>query len=190
MRSSWSAAVFVVLIGLSVVGVLTVSTRVPGMGGQGAGQALMQLSDATASGYEGGALVWRFSARTIETAKSSRTTTIIGISSGTVFDSDGKAFSVEATRAEYDSRSKMLDVTGGVRLQFPDASRIECAQVAWDVGSRVVRSPGGIVLSLASGGRLSGRNLVVDLAAEEIRMDDVKATLRLRSPQGEGGHGA
>lgn len=191
MKSWWIGIVFVVLIGLSVLGVLSVSTRLVDVAGEEPAQALMQLFDANAVGYEEGALAWEFRARFIETAKTAPTTTIEGITSGRAFDSEGEVFCLSATRAVYEARKRTLTVEGGIQMDFRDSNRLECARMIWDARSRVLRSPGSVRLWLGSRGSLSGRNLVADMESEEITMDDVEATLRLAAPEGEaGGSGA
>lgn len=141
-------------------------------------EIILSLQDVDIMGRSDGKKMWSFHADRVEVSRGRYRTEFFSIKDGKLYDDDKVAASVTAGRAIYDSSTGNVEVADGVKIVSIQGYRAEAESATWSGYFRKLRIPGQVKLS-SSESMLTGRNLIADIANENMMLDKPKMVISI-----------
>ncbi len=144
--------------------------------------AVMIMENAYLVGLGHKGKLWSVRAHRVEVAQNRTTTTLTGISHGSVFAGKAVAFSLEAGKAVYDSAFGNLILSGGIRVRGRDGQDIASDGALWSSSSAVLVTTGPVVCK-NPWGKLTADRLQLNARRKELTLTRVGGSFDLKNAQ-------
>lgn len=138
-------------------------------------QIVLSLDDVQIVGRSDGHKIFSFMSKRADVSRGRYTTLFYAIRDGKLYDNEKPVAFITAGTARYDSISKSVEVTDGVKVSSIQGYLADAEQAMWSSELKLLTCPGKVVFS-ARGNQLVGENLVADLnnrvaTLEKARME-------------------
>jgi|GEM_PF-1528889 len=149
-------------------------------------EPLARLKGASIILRSDGSRVWDLKAETIEVARDRRTTSLSGITNGTLYRDGKPLMALSAPRAVFDNSSRSLTITGGVTVTGPKGMKLITHSIAWVPSAKRLVCPGPVTVRTPNG-ILMGDRLEADLDLQQCTIYGIRLRADTRKLPGRGG---